>query len=35
VKADDYDQFIDRRAKAIAGALNVKLLSNTPADAEA
>jgi hypothetical protein len=30
VNADDYDRFIERRAKAIALALNVKLMSMTP-----
>jgi hypothetical protein len=29
VSADDYDRFIMRRAKAIAIALNVKLMSMT------
>ena len=33
VNADDYDRFIDRRSKAIALALNVKLRSMTPAEA--
>lgn len=33
VKADDYDIFIAHRARAIALALNVKLLSMTPAQA--
>jgi hypothetical protein len=33
VNADDYDLFIVRRAKAIALALNVKLLSMTPNEA--
>jgi hypothetical protein len=30
VIADDYDTFIRRRSKAIALALNVKLMSMTP-----
>jgi hypothetical protein len=33
VNADDYDRFIECRAKAIALALNVKLMSMTPAQA--
>ena len=33
VNADDYDRFIDRRSRAIALALNVKLRSMTPAEA--
>lgn len=33
VNADDYDSFIQRRAKAIALALNVKLMSMTPVQA--
>ncbi len=33
VRSDDYDLFIDRRAKAIASALNVKLLSMTVLEA--
>lgn len=35
VKDDEYDIFIVRRAKAIANALNVKLMSMTTAQAEA
>jgi hypothetical protein len=35
VKADDYGTFIERRSKAIALALNVKLLSMTQAEADA
>lgn len=35
VRSDDYEQFIERRAKAIALALNVKLLSMTQAEADA
>jgi hypothetical protein len=35
VTADDYDRFIKRRAKAIASALNVKLMSMTVAQAVA
>ena len=35
VKADDYDTFIAHRARAIALALNVKLMSMTPAQAAA
>jgi hypothetical protein len=34
VNTDDYDRFIERRAKAIAMALNVKLMSNTQARVE-
>lgn len=34
VNNDDYDRFIERRAKAIAMALNVKLMSNTQARVE-
>jgi hypothetical protein len=34
VTVDDYDAFIQHRARAIALALNVKLLSMTPAEAE-
>ena len=30
ISSDDYDTFIKRRAKSIAFALNVKLLSMTP-----
>lgn len=33
VRTDDYDQFIQRRASAIALALNVKLMSMTPLQA--
>ena len=33
VSSNDYDGFIRRRSKAIAAALNVKLLSMTPAEA--
>lgn len=33
IDADDYDRFIARRSVAIAKALNVKLLSMTPAEA--
>lgn len=33
VTSDDYDTFIERRAKSIALALNVKLLSMTPSQA--
>lgn len=33
VRDDDYDKFITRRAKAIAVALNLKLMSMTPAEA--
>ena len=33
VKSDDYQTFVSRRAKAIALALNVKLLSMTPEEA--
>jgi len=33
VSTDNYDRFIQRRSKAIALALNVKLLSMTPAEA--
>jgi hypothetical protein len=33
VKADDYDRFIERRARAIALGLNVKLMSMTPVQA--
>lgn len=33
VKTDDYDRFIERRANAIALALNVKLISMTPLQA--
>jgi hypothetical protein len=33
VTSDDYDRFITRRAKAIALALNVKLMSITPIQA--
>jgi hypothetical protein len=33
IHSDDYDQFIRRRSRAIALALNVKLLSMTPAQA--
>lgn len=33
IHTDDYDLFIERRSKAIALALNVKLLSMTPAQA--
>ena len=35
VTGDDYAAFISRRAKAIASALNVKLMSMTPAEATA
>ena len=35
VRSDNYEQFIDRRANAIALALNVKLLSMTQAEADA
>jgi hypothetical protein len=35
VRSDDYDAFIQRRAKAIALGLNVKLMSMTPAQAAA
>lgn len=35
VKSDDYDLFIERRAKAIAGALNVKLMSKTQEEVDA
>ena len=33
VKGDDYETFIRRRARAIAVALNLKLMSITPAEA--
>ena len=33
VRGDNYNTFISRRAKAIASALNVKLMSMTPAEA--
>ena len=33
VNTDDYDRFIDRRSKAIALAMNVKLMSMTPIEA--
>ncbi|MDO8813199.1 MAG: DUF1524 domain-containing protein, partial [Gallionella sp.] len=33
VKSDDYDKFIQRRARAIALALNVKLMSMSPVQA--
>lgn len=35
VTSDDYDRFIERRANAIALALNVRLLSMTQAEADA
>jgi len=35
VNVNDYDRFVSRRAKAIALALNVKLMSMTPAEAAA
>ena len=34
VNTDNYDRFIEWRAKAIAQALNVKLMPNTQARAE-
>lgn len=35
ITTDDYDRFIEQRAKAIARALNVKLMSMTAVQAAA